>query len=79
MVSMPHPLNSPDLAFSDFYLFPTVKERLEHTGATEENHLFEELRTLLRSIHEEELERVFEGWREGGQNVNQGNGGSIDE
>jgi hypothetical protein len=42
MVSMPHPRYSPDLVPSDFYLFPTVKERLKHAGITDEDQLFEE-------------------------------------
>jgi hypothetical protein len=60
MVSMPHPLYSPDLALSEFDLFPTVKETLEHTGISDKDQLFEELHIILRSIPREELEMVFE-------------------
>jgi hypothetical protein len=69
MVSMPHPPCSPDLAPRDFYFFPTVKKRLKHTGITDGDQLSEELHTILRSIPGEELERVFETWREGVHNV----------
>jgi hypothetical protein len=42
MVSVSHPLYSPDLAPRDFYLFPTAKERLEHTGIPNNHQLFED-------------------------------------
>jgi hypothetical protein len=71
MVSMQHPPYSPDLATSDFYLFPKVKEGIEHTDITDKGQLFEELHTILRSIPGEELERVVDTWREPVQNVNQ--------
>jgi hypothetical protein len=78
MVSMPHSSYSPDLAPSDFDLFPTVKERLEHAGITDEDQLFEEFHTILRSVPGEELEGVFEAWPGRVRNVNQGDGGHID-
>jgi hypothetical protein len=78
MVSMPHPPYWPDLASHDLYLFPIVKERLDDTGITHEDPLFEELPTILRSIPGQELERVFEAWQECVQNVNQTDGGYTD-
>jgi hypothetical protein len=75
IVSMPR---SPGLAPSDLYLFPTVKERLEYSDVTDEDQLFEELQTILRSVPGENLERVFEAWRGRFQNVNQGDGSHID-
>jgi hypothetical protein len=59
---MSHSPYSPDLARSDFYLFLTVKERLEHSGVTDEDQLFEELYIILRLIPGEEMKRVFEAW-----------------
>jgi hypothetical protein len=59
-VSMPHPPYSPDLAPGDFFLFPTVKERLEHVNITDEHQAFEELHTIRRSIPGEEMERIFD-------------------
>jgi hypothetical protein len=79
MGSMPYPPYSPELAPNDFYLFPTVKERLEYASITDEDQLFEELHTILRSIPKEELERLFEAWRERVPNANQGNGGDTDQ
>jgi hypothetical protein len=79
VISMPHPPYSPDPAPSDFYFFPTVKERLEQSGITDEDQLFKELHTILTSIPGEEMERAFEAWRERGQNVNQGDRGHIDQ
>jgi hypothetical protein len=48
MVSMPHSPYSPDLAPNDFYLSPTVKERLEYAEITDEDSISEELYTILR-------------------------------
>jgi histone-lysine N-methyltransferase SETMAR len=78
MASMQHPPYSPDLAPSDFCSFLTVKERLELAGITDEYQLFEELQIFMRLIPGEELERVFDAWRESVQDVNQGDGGYID-
>jgi chromosome condensin MukBEF MukE localization factor len=60
MISMPHPPFSLDLVSNNFYLFVTVKERLEHAGIMNDEELFEELHTILKAIHNEELENVFE-------------------
>jgi hypothetical protein len=57
---MPHPLYSPDLAPSDFYLFPTVKERLERAHVADEDEFFESLQGILRGIDQEELNRMFQ-------------------
>jgi hypothetical protein len=78
MVSMPYPPYSPDLATRDFYLLPTVKEKLEHAVITDDDQLFEELHRILRSIPGEGLERAFKAWRKRVPNVNQGDGGCID-
>jgi hypothetical protein len=40
MRCMPQPLYSPDLAPTDFYLFPTVKEKLEQTRVADEDQSF---------------------------------------
>jgi hypothetical protein len=77
ILSMPHPPHSRDPAASDFSLFSTVEERLEHASIIDEDQLFEEFHTILRSIAGEELERVFDAWRECVQNVNQGDGGNT--
>jgi hypothetical protein len=44
------PPYSPDLAPSDFYLFPTVKEKLERTQVADEDQFFESLQAILMGI-----------------------------
>jgi hypothetical protein len=41
ILRMPHSLYSPDLASSDFYLFPTVKEKLERIQLADKDQFFE--------------------------------------
>jgi transposase len=60
MCRMPQPPYSPDLAPSDFYLFPTVKEKLERTQVADESQFLESLQAILRGIDREELNRVFQ-------------------
>jgi hypothetical protein len=61
---MPHPPYSPDIALSDFYLFGTMKQRLQ----TREGRPFEELQEnvheILSSIGWEELEATIRAWTE---------------
>jgi hypothetical protein len=59
MISMLYPPYFPNLVLSNFYLFTTVKERLEDAGIMNGDELFEELRTTLMAIPNEELESVF--------------------
>jgi hypothetical protein len=40
---MAQPPYSSDLAYNDFYLFPTVKEKLERIQLADENQFFESL------------------------------------
>jgi hypothetical protein len=40
MIRLKHPLYPPDLALSDFYLFPTIKERLTDIQMVDEEDLF---------------------------------------
>jgi hypothetical protein len=71
---MPQPPYSSDLAPSDFYLFPTVKERLEQTQVAEEHHFFESLQGILMGIDQEELNMVFQAWVQRVQEISEGNG-----
>jgi histone-lysine N-methyltransferase SETMAR len=59
MHCMPQPPYSPGLAPSDFYLFPTTKEKLERTQVADEDQFFESLQEILRRIDQEELNRYF--------------------
>jgi hypothetical protein len=47
MGRMPYPSYSPDLTPNDFYLFLTVKEKLERIQVTEEDQHFECLQEIL--------------------------------
>jgi crotonobetainyl-CoA:carnitine CoA-transferase CaiB-like acyl-CoA transferase len=58
MSRMPQPPHSPDLAPSDFYLFPTAKNRLERIHTVDGDDLFEQLLEILQAIPVDELERV---------------------
>jgi hypothetical protein len=57
---MPYPSYSPDLALDDFYLFPTVKEKLERIHVADEDQFFECLQEILRGVDQEELNGVFQ-------------------
>jgi hypothetical protein len=74
MIRMPQPPYSPDLAPSDFYLFGTVKNRLEQIQASDADDFFEQLTEILNSISPEELERVFAAWIDRIRQVSEGNG-----
>jgi hypothetical protein len=62
---------SPDLAYSDFYLFPTVKAKLERIQVTDEDQFFESLQEILRDLDREELNGVFQAWVRRVQEVSQ--------
>jgi hypothetical protein len=59
MPPMPQPSYSLDLAPNDFYLFPTVKNRLERIHTVDGDDLFEQLLELVPVIPVDELDRVF--------------------
>jgi hypothetical protein len=71
---MPHPPHSPDIAPSNFYLFGTVKQRLQ----TGHGHLFEELEEnvdeILGSIPPAELTATMRAWMARLQRVIDNNG-----
>jgi histone-lysine N-methyltransferase SETMAR len=77
MRRMPQPPYSPDLAPCDFYLFPTMKEKLERTQVADEDQFFESLEAILRGIDQEELNRVFQAWVERVRKVSEGNGDYV--
>jgi hypothetical protein len=57
---MPYSGYSLDLAFSDFCLFPTVKEELEQIQLADEDHFFECLQELVRGLGQQKLNTVFQ-------------------
>jgi hypothetical protein len=77
MRRMPQPPYSPDLAPSDFYLFPTVKERLEGIQLADEDQFFESLQEILNGLDHEELNAIFRAWVRLVQEVSEGNGDYV--
>jgi hypothetical protein len=74
---MPHSPYSLNLAFSDFYLFPTVKEKLERIQLADEDQFFECLQEVLRGIDLEKSNTVFKAWVGRVQEVRENNGDYI--
>jgi hypothetical protein len=77
MIRLTRPPYSPDLAPSDFYLFPTVKERLKDIEIVDEEDLFNRLKEILNEIPRKELDTVFGAWINRLLTVSGGDGGSI--
>jgi hypothetical protein len=77
MRRMPQPLYSPDQAPSEFYLFSTVKEKLQHIVLRDEDQLFERLIEILAGLNHTELNQVFHAWKERVQQVSEGTGNYI--
>jgi hypothetical protein len=77
MPRIPHQACSPDLALSDFYLFPTVKQKLESFQMIDNDELFDCLQELLAGIDQEELNLVFQAWVQQVHEVSQDNGGYV--
>jgi histone-lysine N-methyltransferase SETMAR len=57
MIRVKHPSYSPDLAPSDFYLFPTIKERFTDIQMVGEKDLFDQLRELLNKIAVRQIDK----------------------
>jgi hypothetical protein len=74
---MPHRSYSFDLAFSDFYLFAIVKEKLERIQLADEDQFFECLLQVLRDVDLEKLNIVFQAWVDRVRQVNEGNGDYV--
>jgi hypothetical protein len=62
MIRIPYSQYSPDLASSDFYLFGTVKNRLQQIQTLDIDEFCEQLYEILHSISVEELEYVSSTW-----------------
>jgi hypothetical protein len=75
MADVAYPPYSPDIAPNDFYLFGTVKKKLEHEGITDEEQFLEVFVEILRAIPGEALVAVLEAWLAPGWRVSKGDGG----
>jgi transposase len=60
----PHPLYSPVLAPSDFFVFAYVKEHLKGIGFPSYEGLLDALGEVVTGIESETLTAVFEHWTE---------------
>ena len=77
MESMPHPPYSPDLAPSDFFLFPLIKNRLDQFECNDPDDLFEAISEILGTLQTDDLRRVFQRWIERVAIMAGGDGGYI--
>jgi hypothetical protein len=62
IIRVQHPPYSPDLASSDFCLFPTIKEKLKDIQKADEEDLFSRMQEMLNSISRKVLDKVFGTW-----------------
>jgi superfamily I DNA/RNA helicase len=62
IIRLKHPPYSPDLRPNDFYLFPTIKEKLAYIQVVDDEDLSYRLRELLNEIPVRELRKVFDTW-----------------
>jgi hypothetical protein len=67
----------PDVAPSDFYSFPTVKEELKDIKMVDEKDLFYRLQAVLNDIPIRELHKVFTAWIKRVVDLSQGDGRYI--
>jgi hypothetical protein len=72
ILRMPHTPYSPDMAPSDLYLFPTVKEKLECIQLADEDQFFECVQGVLRGLDQQELNIIFQAWVHRVQKVSEG-------
>jgi len=59
---MNHPAYSPDLAPCDFYLFPTIKEKLRGLGFNKSDAAVEPYRNLVSELPQNEWMQCFKQW-----------------
>ena len=57
-----HPAYSPDLAPSDFFLFPKVKEILKGMHFDEIDDIRTNTKAALKTIPQNQFQNCFEGW-----------------
>jgi hypothetical protein len=65
MGKAPNPPYSPDPAPSDFYLFSSLKDRLQGQHFEDGYQLFDAIMAVTRTIEKLALQRVFLEWMEG--------------
>jgi hypothetical protein len=60
---LPHPPCSPDLASCDFWLFDTLKRKLEGSTFGDSIEVLTTMSTILRTIPLDEFVLVFDEWK----------------
>jgi hypothetical protein len=61
---LPHPVHSPDISPSDFYLFAKTKGRPSGQDISDEISLLDVVAEILNVISTDEPQRVFRSWIE---------------
>ena len=59
---LPHPPYGPDLAPSDFFLFPRIKKELKNKKYNKVENLAWPIQSITLSISKDEYHRSFEDW-----------------
>jgi transposase len=82
MAVMPHPPYSPDLAPSDFFLFPKMKLKLKGRRFVTIEQIQAESQRVFDSLTEKDFQETFQKWRSlwdrclhAGGNYSEGDGG----
>jgi hypothetical protein len=57
-----HPAYSPDLAPSDFFLFPKVNEILKRRHFDDTDDISSNITAALKAIPQNQFQNCFEGW-----------------
>jgi len=57
-----HPAYSPDLAPSDFFLFPNIKETLKGRHFDDIDNIRSNTMAALKAIPQNQFQNCFEGW-----------------
>ena len=57
-----HPASSPDLATSDFFLFPKIKEILKRKHFDDIDNIRSNTMAALKAIPQNQFQNCFEGW-----------------
>jgi hypothetical protein len=63
MTVIPHPLQPPDLALCDFFLFPNMKLKLKGHWFDTIEEIQTKFQRLLDTLTEKDFQEVFQKWR----------------
>jgi len=63
MTVVPHPPYSPDLASSDFFLFPKLKMKLKGQRFQTLGEIQAELQAVLNTLRDNDFQECFKNWQ----------------